>query len=249
VIPRILAFHGTGNLGDLMQTVALSRLIGRARAVFRDQPGMDPERKGTLVASGFLLAPLREPPDDIVLCGIRYPCWHPPYRSWIASARKTIGARDPDMRQDLLTLGVPAVLTGCATLTLPRYHGPRRGVLHVDDPHPGLTHKIPHTLSFREEWNLCLERLDLYRRAAVIHTTRLHVALPSIAMGTPVVYKGPMDARTSILKYLGIRPGRPSLPDAALVSSLALTFVNFLSERGIRIVDDGDFVMPEAGIP
>jgi len=105
--------------------------------------------------------------------------------------------RDPITLSRLQGRGVTADVVGCATLSLERYNGPRRGVYAVDFPDEvpdkacvSLTHRTPRGMTWPEQWRRAVEYLAAYRTAERVYTSRLHVAIPCIAFGTPVcVYK------------------------------------------------------------
>lgn len=91
-----------------------------------------------------------------------------------------------------------AYLSYCLTLTFPPYKGPRNNnVLFVDvencnQPNQ-LSHKMPHLKKLKplERLNIAQERLNLYKKAKLVVTSRLHCALPCIAFGTPVIFHNP----------------------------------------------------------
>lgn len=89
-------------------------------------------------------------------------------------------------------------LSYCLTLTFPPYLGPRNNnVLFVDalncNNQQQLTHKIPNlfTMKPHERLKFAQQRLELYKKAKLVVTSRLHCALPCIAFGTPVIFHMP----------------------------------------------------------
>jgi hypothetical protein len=121
---------------------------------------------------------------------------------------RPIGARDPFTAGALINREIPVDLIGCATLTLPRFRGPRSGELHLDDGTPGcLTNRISSDLPWQSQWEMALVRIEELKRASLVHTRRLHVILPCLAMGTPVIWEVSGDEaaeRFSILSSLGL---------------------------------------------
>ena len=107
-----------------------------------------------------------------------------------------IGARDPVTMEFLINAGLPSILAGCGTLTLPRYDGKRSGIYSVDYRVPGtpLTHRISREFSVERQWKAALHALDSYRSAEAICISRLHVALPCLAFGIPVWIAKPSGA-------------------------------------------------------
>jgi hypothetical protein len=120
--------------------------------------------------------------------------------------------------------GVDSEMIGCATLTFRRYLGRRSGVYVVDAKVPErmsrmavtVTHHLARGVSWREQWARATRVLDLYRRAGLVYTSRLHAALPCIAFGTPVIFHCPdperisdplVYRRVSLLRSLGVEDG------------------------------------------
>jgi hypothetical protein len=71
-------------------------------------------------------------------------------------------------------------------------------------------------MSWRDQWSRALAVLDLYRQASLVYTSRLHVALPCLAFGTPVMFSCPdperindplVLKRISLLRLLGVTDG------------------------------------------
>lgn len=239
-----MVFSGTGNLGDMVQAVALSRLLGPTDAFFRDQPHLTPPEPRLGVAAGFLLGPFYQPAERLLLAGVWYPAYHEPHIPWISRSSHPVGARDPDTYGHLRKRGIRTEMVGCVTLTMPEYTGPRSGTISVDTDGPGerLTHDVPKTLGFVDEWKLAVERLSKYRTASVVHTSRIHVALPCVAFGTPVRYVGPRDGRTSIVEEVGLRWGKISAPDPSGLREIYLSFLE--RNLGRSVLRNGQPVRP-----
>lgn len=104
--------------------------------------------------------------------------------------------------------GIEGYFSGCLTLTLQKYpdvacsHSlfltdvPSEVAEYVDRLYPGkikvrLTHRISPDETGWENWGKREERVESYLKsyqgAELVVTTRLHCALPCIALGTPVV--------------------------------------------------------------
>jgi hypothetical protein len=114
-----------------------------------------------------------------------------------------VGARDRRTLDLLRSAGVDAYLSGCLTLTLPaprerRAEGP---VVACDLPNDAIN-ELSARLGFaampvsHSSAEIDPERrlgeaqrlLDVYATARAVVTTRLHAALPCLAMGTPVLF-------------------------------------------------------------
>lgn len=208
---QLIAYRGTGNLGDVIQTVAISQLFPHAVAVFRDEMDKaDPTIP--LIVNGWIGNSgdrgVRLPSGgEVRYCGIHAP--HDHFRSY--KFQGVIGARDPYTEAKLKRYGLMSEFIGCATMLFPRHNGPRAGVYSVDCDGPGkqVSHGISPGMSWDDQWEMAMELLDLYRRAEMVHTSRLHAALPCIAFGTPVVIVRPDAARFSILARLHVNCAQP----------------------------------------
>jgi len=211
----LFSYSGTKNIGDAIQSIALSRLLpGPLLGVDRNT-ALGAECGAFLVANGWLGDnQIPEAPLDSLFAGIFVA--HPHNFQWLRRGSFEVGARDPATCKNLQGRGIPADLTGCATLTFERYRGARFGAYAVDfypsfaKSAVGLTHHICYYMSWADQWKLGLNLLELYRRAEVVYTSRLHVALPCLAFGTPVYIAAPdghpsTQARFSILEDLGVR--------------------------------------------
>jgi hypothetical protein len=159
-----------------------------------------------------------------------------------------VGARDQATADFLEGLGIPAYLSGCLTLTLERNPEAHRDdtivLADVSDPvrrrvraltsrpvveerhELGKFHAPPSAFAIAERV------LDIYQRAHLVVTSRLHVALPCLAFGTPVmlVRREFEDPRFDVLgtlarrftdeEFLDLPPSRlddpPANPDSYL---------------------------------
>jgi hypothetical protein len=113
-----------------------------------------------------------------------------------------VGARDKPTHDFLRSVGIPSYLSGCLTLTLNRAPDVTRcdNIVLVDVPSAiaervrSLTERpileLKHVLDKFERppqsFAIAEQALLNYQRAHLIITTRLHVALPSLAFGVPV---------------------------------------------------------------
>lgn len=236
---RTIVFRSTGNLGDNVQALALARLLGAGTyGFFRDQSDFTIDENGPGVASGFLLGAQWYNSSKTFFSGVWYPAHNEAHVPWLKKTPWPVGARDPVTLVRLANAGVAAQLVGCVSMTLPKHDGPRSGEVYVDLPGgPGAahTHSVSPHISLAEEWALAKAALDLYASSTLVHTTRMHVALPCLALGTPVRYVGPRDDRTSILDTVGVPQGRECLVDVDYWREL---YVDFLERNlGIKTTD------------
>lgn len=118
---------------------------------------------------------------------------------WLKSAVRAQGfpamARDISTRDFLRELGVESEFGGCVTQTLERYEGKRSGTLIIDVQDKSIkgfrdTHERPHLPMLSPEERVMEARVQVARlaRFETVHTTRLHAALPCIALGTNVEF-------------------------------------------------------------
>lgn len=114
-----------------------------------------------------------------------------------------VGARDLSTMRLLKRANIDCYFSGCATLTLPRSVDDRdQQLLVLNDVPPAVVSAIKartkkrivetsHTAFYQRDPNRRLERarefLEVYRGAGCVVTSRLHCALPSMAMGTPTL--------------------------------------------------------------
>ncbi len=136
-----------------------------------------------------------------------------------------IGCRDRYTEARLKENGINTYYSRCLTLTFPKRDSTpsKTKYIVVDASHIPLpetisrksehfTHRYNKKYTEREKFSLAEQLLDYYReKASVIITTRLHCALPCLAMGIPVVFIGnnPLDYRISILDDIGIKIHKP----------------------------------------
>jgi hypothetical protein len=224
--------HTTMNLGDTIQSLAVEQFLPRVDAwVERDGlNSVPPEVTHLVVMNGFFNpAPGNWPPADSVrpvFFG-----FHMANKGHVHSAMlsdesiryfrnyQPIGCRDQFTAKILRENGLDTYYSKCLTLTFPRRTvEPENGRIYIvnadDAPVPRylaenairLSHDVPYSLRDDEKRRLAKERLDLYRTtASMVITTKLHCALPCLAMGIPVIFFGdPEEYRITIIKDLGV---------------------------------------------
>ena len=140
-----------------------------------------------------------------------------------------IGCRDSVTADFLESNGVATYVTGCATLTFPRYTGKRgRGIYCVDVPdeikeqvvqfykEPIFVSHDLEDLSLdqanddilTDQYRRAYAFLTKYMKAGFVISSRVHATLPCIAFGTPVIYVGApksVDDRVSILDGMMVK--------------------------------------------
>jgi hypothetical protein len=218
------------NLGDHIQTLALLQHVTPRTLLQRDH--LTAQKDLCLLANGWLTVgklPSKEDFRDVKYAGVHLA---PHCRDLTAvnamKACGVIGCRDSVTADFLEANGVATCLTGCATLTFPRYMGKREGIYCVDvaddiKEKAVQLYKEPIFVSHDLE-DLSLDQADddtladQYRRAYALLTkymtaelvisARIHATLPCIAFGTPVIYVGvpkSMDDRASVLDGMRVQ--------------------------------------------
>lgn len=134
-------------------------------------------------------------------------------------AHQPIGCRDRGTVQILRQAGIQAFYSQCLTLTFPRRQSPpKEGKIFIVDIHRlsiperyqpqirFLSHRAEDADGPQLKRQQAQRLLQRYREEAhLVITSRLHCALPCIAMGIPVIFVGdPNNYRLSILQDLGL---------------------------------------------
>lgn len=194
------------NLGDEIALLGMERLASAVDLAWKQ--GVQHVDKQTPLSSAV--------PEAIAHGWWSPACWPPPakrihwfglhlagsvmVRRGLAETLKQhpqpVGCRDLHTLNAVLSAGVSGVFTGCPSLSLHEYTGPRSGTVLVDvdpsliacelpEPCTTFTHQLQGEVSLAARRELALTMLATYRKAKLVVTGRLHVALPCAAMGTP----------------------------------------------------------------
>ncbi|UEG61991.1 polysaccharide pyruvyl transferase family protein [Stutzerimonas chloritidismutans] len=227
------SFEGWSNLGDDIQSLAAKRLLPRVDGSISREKLKHPVTPGVLSMNGYFLGGVEWPPaPELVplffafhvtpgsvaqVCspdGIAYLKKHEP-----------IGCRDRGTMELLKRHGVDAFYSKCVTLTLPRRERePENGRVYMVGLSKGAESTVPRSIrrravvvdqaklrlpaltpALKEE--LSQHLLDTYSRtASLVITSKIHCAMPCIAMGIPVVFiydkNKKDDYRVSVVKDL-----------------------------------------------
>lgn len=115
-------------------------------------------------------------------------------------AHEPIGCRDEQTLRECEKYGIKAYFNGCITICFPKKNYNPNGKVYMVDVQQELKKYIPeelskdavymsHTVPSVEDLNgLAKSFLDEYATARLIITSKLHVAIPALAMGVPVVF-------------------------------------------------------------
>ena len=97
--------------------------------------------------------------------------------------RTLIGCRDYFTLSEVSKIeGLEAIFTACSTSTIPRYTGIRQGFseyMHVD--------KYTGFVPWEKQMQMARKLIDELKTKELVKTDRLHIVLPCIALGTPVI--------------------------------------------------------------
>lgn len=209
------SFADWANLGDDIQSLAAKRLLPRVDGGVSREKLKCPVAPGVLSMNGYFLGGVEWPPaPELVpiffafhmtpgsvarVCspeGIAYLKQHEP-----------IGCRDRGTMEILQRHGVEAFYSKCVTLTLPRRERePENGRVYMVGLSKGAESAVPRSIRRRAvvvdqaklrlpdltpglKEELSQHLLDTYSRtAALVITSKIHCAMPCIAMGIPVVF-------------------------------------------------------------
>jgi hypothetical protein len=167
------------NIGDAMQTMALMDFIEKKYDIkitnFEDRSKMT---ENDMIINGWHRHLKEKLPNNALYIGLHSD------RNMMKNISKDtlVGCRDTFTISEVKKLPhLKSILTGCSTCTIPLYDGPRKGkaVYMHEDTETGV---IP----FDEQIIICRNLLDELKTKELVTTNRLHIALPCIALGTPV---------------------------------------------------------------
>ncbi len=225
------------NLGDEIQTIAATRLLPTVDGYVSREALNKVTLPCVVSLNGFFMDSLNWPPSDYVvpipfafhiskkykqnICspeGLRYLKQHAP-----------IGCRDKGTLKILEEHGVDAYYSKCLTLTFDkREKPPENGKVHIVGVTGTLQKVIPDSILSNSVYvnqskimlphvpcqtrrELATHLLDYYKNnASLVITSRIHCAIPCIAMGIPVVFlynsrKRSSDYRVHIIEdFIGI---------------------------------------------
>jgi hypothetical protein len=226
-------FEEWANLGDDIQTIAAKRLLPRVDGCIPKDQLSTTKECGLISLNGFFLGGAGWPPapglvpffysfhlssgsqDDV--CSEENLAYFRRYAP--------IGCRDQGTLKILQSHGVDAYCSKCISLTFPkRQCVPKNGKIFLVSLNEGAVSAIPRKLrkkavvveqaklrlpflSGRQREGIAQHLLDIYaREASLIITSKIHCAMPCIAMGIPVVFlydrKKKEDHRVEIIKEL-----------------------------------------------
>lgn len=201
-----LTYH-TGNIGDDVQTLALCQFLGEPDVfVDRDRfPQYADAGPIRLIANGFFTCgPFPPPPNiEVVYAALCASSLNSHDQATVEHLRAAapIGCRDQHSVRWCANLGIPAYFASCLSVLLERTipYDPTGPIVTVDvnpkrlppfeKPMLALTHRVrPGDFpSPQARLEAIRQRLATYQRASMVITNRLHVAMPCLGMGVPLV--------------------------------------------------------------
>jgi Polysaccharide pyruvyl transferase len=229
----LLKYDGEGNLGDEIQSLAIKRFLPRVDAYFDRNTLSESsiiERHLLFMNGWFSRTPERclPAPANIVpaFIGFHITNSHNAQNILLNGQRLkylrkqgTIGARDRGTAKMLTDAGIESFVSKCPTLTFEqRKISPLNGKVILVDINPiyvpealaknaiRIKQEVSYIFSSAAKYQLAMELLEFYRdNARLIVTTRLHCALPCLALGIPVVFFGRSeDYRLALLQDVGL---------------------------------------------
>ena len=222
------------NLGDNIQSLAAEQFLPQIDKKFdRDSLNSISEKKlYVIIMNGwFSHFPLKcFPPSDSILpifIGFHISYGNDTEKHFLNSqcvnylkCHEPIGCRDKRTMRLLAAKGVKVFYSKCLTLTFPKREiEPKNGKVFLVDanhiPIPQFLHKnaviTSHEIDdiWGDELKVLMAKklLKIYKeQARLVITTRLHCALPCLAMGIPVIFFGnPSEDRISLLNDLNVK--------------------------------------------
>ncbi len=220
----ILKYNNTMNIGDYIQSHAASQFLPSIDyRMYRDSIGSY-EHNCKIIMNGWF----SYNPKNFVNKHIKplFISFHiadfnhskiiiPQYKDYL-NKYGPIGCRDESTKDLLSSNGIEAYFSSDLCLTLPINNGTRTDeILVVEIPNKTLG-KIPKEIikkskyinyhcpsDDKEAMIRASTLLSNYRSAKLVITSRLHVVMPCIAFGTPVIYIGENSKRTEVIgKYI-----------------------------------------------
>lgn len=212
----VLYYRPTGNIGDEIQSVAARQFLPSVDVLVDRERMKDfhsPEQVKMILNGWYMCEPKQWPPADSILPllislhitrekAVRE-AWFRPDQLKYLLRNGPVGARDTETLEVLRQEGVDSYFSGCLTLTLRRNEQADRGdyICAVDvsqgvleylsrqtrRPVIPVTHWLPRHMRPEDTFVFAEMLLDLYQRAHCVVTTRLHAAMPCLALNTPVL--------------------------------------------------------------
>lgn len=272
---RITTYEEKYNLGDIIQTIALSQLLPQCIGIPRHEVPLEKFKSLLYIVNGWHNRHMESPSDDsnCLFAGVYYNTElldNNKITNWIRQSRYNFGARDPVTFEKTKKEGIKSELIGCSTLTFDEYSGIREGIYFVDSYNSPkslkdgfyYTHKIKEKIirnnlaivkgkfveinkGFDYNWIIASSYLEHYKKAEEVYTSRLHVALPCLAFGTPVYIEEPTRKedreRFSILDAMEVPFKKLTVIDTTKWRD---NYIKFLTNNNVEVLKNSEPKFP-----
>lgn len=220
----------TPNLGDAIQTIALEEYLIKKSIIIDGYV----DRK--CMVDDMIINGWHRHDNELLPKKAKYIGIHTDYNHLLNINRgdNIIGCRDPYTLDCVNKIsGLKGILSCCATCTFDIYDGPRRGIIHKYHGEKEVIDNAPWELQVKA----AKELLQTLKTAELVYTDRLHIALPCISFGTPVIlnprnYKLERYSLFNIPEYHG--HGKPILINSGVRERFSKTFdeaYNFIFDK------------------
>jgi hypothetical protein len=168
------------NIGDLLQTISLKNYIeSKYPSICIDGYCDRRNLENNMIINGWHRNTCEPLPHSAMYIGI-----HTDYKMiWNLRISTIIGCRDVFTMKEVSKYidKYKVIFSGCSTITIPEFKGDRIGAkeyLHSNND---------ENLNFAEQIKKIDELIDDLKTKELVITDRLHIAIPCIALGTPVI--------------------------------------------------------------
>ena len=173
------------NIGDAIQSLALEEFLNKFNIKISGYTDRSKMEKDTIINGHHRMTnnSFKEAfPKRAIFLGIHSE------KEIIKEIEKgtIVGARDPYTYREIEKTGdLRPIFVGCVTSTFKPYDGERD--IESSKMFHWRGYDCPKNSSWTEQMKFACELLEIIKRSKIIYTDRLHVAIPAIAFGTPVV--------------------------------------------------------------
>lgn len=170
------------NIGDVMQTVTLKDFIlDKYKIDINEYSDRNNMSENDMIVNGWQRHDKEKIPENSIFIGL-----HSEAKKMKHIKKDTIiGCRDLFTLKEVEKIPhLKGIFSGCSTSMLSLYTGPRKGkeeYLHSDIK----TGVVP----FDKQIIMARKLIEELKTKELVTTNRLHIALPCIALGTPVIIK------------------------------------------------------------
>lgn len=183
---KLISYHKTRNLGDAIQTLA-SQYLWKKYNIDKFEYVDRSKLVNNMFINGWHRNKTEKLPESAIFASIHTDIQHLAH----ISKNNLVGCRDNWTLNNCKQLNIDCVPTGCVSINIPLSNCERNGkTVHIDSAYSEekqFTQIISSLMSWEDQLSVAEKRLDLISKASLVHTTRLHILLSCIAMGTPVI--------------------------------------------------------------